>query len=230
MPDVAPPSAVLFDFDGVLADTESIHVAAWERTFTALGWDVPPATCARAAEQDDRVFLAEVFHSRGIRGGDVAGWVARKQQLTRMLLADTPRLFPGIEPLIQTLSEQGRTLAVVSSTWRENIVIVLAAARLVDRFTLIISKEDVTAVKPAADGYLLALKRLKLSPYEAIAIEDSPSGLQAASAAGLRVLIAGHRHPAGPWLGKADYVPDLANLAVVLPALGFGAPCEHKTL
>src|SRR4051794_725318 len=47
------PRAVFFDFDGVLADTENIHIAAWERTFGDLGWDVPPADCARAAEVDD---------------------------------------------------------------------------------------------------------------------------------------------------------------------------------
>ena len=50
--------AVLFDFDGVIADTENHHVAAWQRTFGLMGWLVPDLVCSRAAEQDDHEFLA----------------------------------------------------------------------------------------------------------------------------------------------------------------------------
>ena len=66
-----PPRALLFDFDGVMADTENIHVAAWQRTFADLGWEVPDEVCARAAEQDDREFLAAIFAEKKIEGGDV---------------------------------------------------------------------------------------------------------------------------------------------------------------
>src|SRR5262245_54222506 len=117
--------AILFDFDGVIADTENVHVAAWQRTFAALGWEVADDVCARAAEVDDRAFLAEIFAEKGIEGGDVEGWVRRKQRLTVQMLADSPRLYPGLAELVIRLRGRYR-LAVVSGTWRENVAVVLA--------------------------------------------------------------------------------------------------------
>ena len=122
-----PPRAVLFDFDGVIADTENIHVAAWQRTFGLMGWRYRPTSLRRAAEIDDRDFLAEVFAGKEIDGGDVDGWVRRKQELTVALLADSPRIYPGVAELVARLRGRVR-LAVVSTTWRENIETVLRAA------------------------------------------------------------------------------------------------------
>jgi len=80
--------AVCWDFDGVIADTENAHVAAWERTFAEMGIDVAAEVCARAAEEDDRAFLAEVFAKSNVPNGDVEGWTRRKQSLTESILAE----------------------------------------------------------------------------------------------------------------------------------------------
>ena len=213
------PRVVFFDFDGVLADTESVHVAAWERTFGALGWDIPAETCARAAEQDDRAFLRDVFHTRGCPEGDLDGWVARKQQLTRMLLADAPRLYPGVRALVETLRDRDIRLGVVSSTWRENIAIVLGTEALIHAFAWVVCKEDVAALKPAPDAYHLALARAKIPPAAALALEDSPSGLHSARAAGIRPVAIGHRRAAGPWTGESVYLKDLRDPHAMLRLL-----------
>jgi beta-phosphoglucomutase len=214
-----PPRAVLFDFDGVIADTENIHVASWERTFGLMGLDVPAGACARAAEIDDRAFLAEVFAGKKIQGGDLAGWVRRKQDLALALLADSPRIYPGVAPLVRRLRGRVR-LAVVSTTWRENIETVLRATDLADAFDLVVAKQDVAAVKPAPECYRLALARLHLPAAGAVALEDSPTGLASARAAGLRCLAVGHRRPPGDWVGDAVYLPDLADTSGVLRAMG----------
>src|SRR5437016_4500509 len=99
-----PPRAVLFDFDGVIADTENVHIAAWERTFEWMGWDVPAEECAEAVAVDDRVFLGRLFERRKVARGDVEGWVAHKQRITAGMLTDSPRLVPGVERLIQRLA------------------------------------------------------------------------------------------------------------------------------
>jgi len=216
-----PPLAVLFDFDGVIADTENIHVAAWERTFGSMGWDVPPEDCARAAEVDDRAFLTGLLAVRGIDGGDVAGWVRRKQETTLALLADAPRIYPGVRELVGHLRGRAR-LAVVATTWRENIAAVLGPAGLAGAFELVIAKEDVRALKPEPDAYLLALKRLKLPAARAVALEDSATGLTAARAAGLRCVAVGHRRPAGDWAADATFVAGLDDLPQTLAALGLG--------
>jgi HAD superfamily hydrolase (TIGR01509 family) len=217
-----PLRALLFDFDGVLADTENVHVAAWQRTLADLGWEVPDEVCARAAEEDDRAFLADLFARRRIEDGDVEGWVRRKQALTIAMLNDSPRLYPGVADLVRTL--QGRVrLAVVSGTWRGNVEAVLRSSGLADAFTLIVGKEDVKAVKPDPECYRLALRRLKVAAADAVALEDSPTGLAAARGAKLRVLAVGHRRPPGDWVGKAEYIPDLTQPAKVLEILGLGS-------
>jgi beta-phosphoglucomutase len=214
-----PPRALLFDFDGVLADTENIHVAAWQRTFEALGWEVPDEVCARAAEIDDRVFLADVFAQQKVEGGDLDGWVRRKQVLTASLLADSPRVYPGVIDLIGRVRDRAR-LAVVSGTWRENIEAVLRSAGLRDAFAHVVGKEDVVAVKPDPECYRLALSRLGLKPAQAVALEDSASGMTAARGAGIRTLAVGHRLPQGEWSGDSPYVPDLTRTDAVLALLG----------
>ena len=184
------PRAVLFDFDGVLADTENVHVAAWQRTCRGMGWNEPDETCARAAEIDDRSFVAEVFARRKIDGGDVEGWARRKQDLTARLLLEGGRVVAGVADLVRHL--RGRTrLAVVSTAWRANVVGLLDRAGLLDAFEFVIAKEDVRATKPNPEAYRLALARLQLAAADVVALEDSPSGLAAAERAGVRVVVVG---------------------------------------
>jgi HAD superfamily hydrolase (TIGR01509 family) len=217
-----PLRALLFDFDGVLADTENVHVAAWQRTFAELGWEVSDEVCARAAEEDDRAFLASLFAERGITSADIAGWVLRKQSLAFSLLNDAPRLYPGVAPLAHAVRGKVR-LAVVTGTWRSNVEVVLRASGLAPAFELIVAKEDVAAVKPAPDGYRLALERLGLPPAAAVALEDSPSGVAAAIGAGVRCVAVGHRRSPGDWIGSAVYVADLVETARVLRVLGLSS-------
>ncbi len=217
------PLAVLFDFDGVIADTENVHVAAWERTFALLGWDVPPEDCARAAEVDDRAFLSGIFHSRGIDGGDLDGWLARKQRLTLEMLRDFPRVYPGVAELVGALRGRAR-LGVVSTTWRANIDEVLGASGLADAFELIVAKEDVSAMKPDPAAYQLALSRMKLKSSRVAALEDSATGLTAALAAGLRCVAVGHRRVEGDWSAEATFLANLGRTEDALRALGFPRP------
>ena len=123
-----PLKAILLDFDGVIAETDNHHIAAWQRTLSTLGWQIPDEVAARSAEIDDREFLAELFAERGIVSHKIEEWVLRKQVLTVQMLRDSPRLYPGVVELIRLL--QGRAkLAVVSGTWRENIQAVLERRR-----------------------------------------------------------------------------------------------------
>ena len=138
---------------------------------------------------------------------------------TVQLLKNSPRLFPGVVELIQRLRGSAR-LAVVSSTWRENIQTVLAVTGLADSFDVIVGKEDVTMVKPAPDAYQLALKRLRLVARSTVAVEDSSTGPTSARAAGIRVIAVGHRHPFGEWVGDATYLSGFEPAHGLLQHLG----------
>jgi beta-phosphoglucomutase len=218
-PQLMPPKAILFDFDGVIADTENQHIAAWQRTLAVMGWQVLDEVAARSAEIDDREFLAELFALRGIKSAKIEEWLIRKQLLTVQLLKEAPRLFPGVADLVKKLRGRVR-LGVVSGTWRENIQAVLEVAGLAGSFDLIVGKEDVTSVKPAPDAYQLALKRIRLVAKSTVAIEDSPSGLAAARAAGIRAIAVGHRRPFGEWVGDATYVSGFEPAEGLLQHLG----------
>jgi beta-phosphoglucomutase len=211
--------AVLFDFDGVIADTENHHIAAWQRTLTALGWQVPDDVAARSAELDDRQFLRELFATQGIVGGEIDAWVRKKQVLTIQMLRDAPRLYPGVVELVGQLRGRVR-MAVVSGTWRENVEAVLTSSGLDQAFEFIVGKEDVSAVKPDPEAYQLALSRLEVGPGDVVAIEDSPTGLAAASAAGRVCIAVGHRREFGDWVGNATYVSGLEPAAGLLQRMG----------
>ncbi len=139
--------------------------------------------------------------------------------LTVQLLKDAPRLFPGVVDLVRRL--QGRVrLAVVSGTWRENIQAVLDAAGLADSFDLIVGKEDVTARQAGPRRHQLALKRLRLVAKSTVALEDSPTGLASARAAGIRAIAVGHRRPFGEWVGDATYISGFEPASDLLQHLG----------
>lgn len=211
--------AILLDFDGVIAETDNHHIAAWQRTLAVMGWQVSDEVAARSAEIDDREFLAELFAKRGIVSGKIEDWVRRKQVLTVSMLTESSRLYPGVVELIRKLRGRVR-LAVVSGTWRENIHAVLGTAGLADTFDTIVGKEDVTSVKPAPEAYQLALRRLRLSARSSVALEDSPSGLAAARAAGIRAIAVGHRRPFGEWVGDSTYISGFEPVEGLLQHLG----------
>ena len=99
-----PPKAILLDFDGVIAETDNHHVAAWQRTLSTMGWQVADEVAARSAEIDDREFLAELFAERGVVSDKIEDWVRRKQVLTVQMLRNSPRLYPGSVELIRALT------------------------------------------------------------------------------------------------------------------------------
>ncbi len=213
-----PTRAVLFDFDGVIADTENVHVAAWQRAFGPMGWDEPDETCAEAAEIDDHAFAAQVFARRKIEGADLDGWVRRKRELALAMLGDAPRIYPGVLDLIHHLRGRFR-LAIVSTSGRANIQAVLKASDLLEAFELVLAKEDVAAPKPDPEAYRLALSRLDLPAGEVVALEDSPTGLLAARGAGVRAIAVGHRRPRGDWAGAGAFLPDLIEPGRVASAI-----------
>ncbi len=206
-----PPTAVLFDFDGTLADTENVHVAAWQRTLARMGWELADEAAARAAEIDDRYFLQELFSRRKIEGADIDGWIRRKQEVAEMMLADARRLYPGVVELVHSLRKKKVRLAVVTTTWRRNVEVVLGAAGLIEAFELIVGKEDVAAVKPSPDAYDSRLGRLEVPAKQTVALEDSPTGLASARAAGIEAVAVGHRRREGEWSSGHRFLADLVR-------------------
>ena len=166
------PRAVLFDFDGVIADTENHHIAAWQRTLMALGWQVPDEIAARSAEIDDRDSSATCSRP-GDRGRRHRGLGGKKASAHDPLLRDAPRSIPGW-PIWSGSFAAG-------SGWRSSPAPGARTSRpcwpqrgCLGAFELIVAKEDVAAVKPDPEAYLLALERLGTRPAKAVASRIPP--------------------------------------------------------
>jgi beta-phosphoglucomutase-like phosphatase (HAD superfamily) len=231
-----PPTVVLLAFDGVLADTENYHAAAWQRTFARLGWDVPDEVAARAVDRDDYTFAVEVFARRGVAQADLDGWVARKRALMLEMVRHSPRLFPGAVELVRGLSGRVR-LGVTAESRRDVVDAVLGRFGLLDAFELIVADDDAPAPRPDAARLTLAMKRLrprrkpgsksKAKPDDGgdgtvVALEWTLDGLRAARAAGASAVVVGHRRPFGDWVGDAPYVSGLEPASGLLARLGLG--------
>ena len=179
------PRGLIFDFDGLLVDTESAIISAWAAIHAEDGFT-----------PDHGVLHAIVGHV------DVAAdlWVAypdthdraalesRFQILARRLCLEAPPR-EGAVALLDAARAAGLRLAVASNSSHRHVEGHLAARGLLDRFAAVVCREDVPRGKPAPDVYLLALEKLGLVAGEAIAFEDSVPGHEAASAAGLRVVV-----------------------------------------
>lgn len=179
--------AVIFDFDGVLADTEHLHMLALQQAFAARGWTLTDADyVTRYLGYDDRGVVAAFAEAVGIpvTPRDAATVLADKERVYAELLATGRVLFPGARACVERLA-QAFPLAIASGSLRGEIEHILAANNLRDPFTAIVGADDVRAGKPAPDSYLSAASALGVHPARALAIEDSPWGLRSARSAGM---------------------------------------------
>ncbi|MEO5741220.1 MAG: HAD family phosphatase [Vicinamibacterales bacterium] len=207
--------AVFFDFDGVIADSEPLHLRAYQSVLQADGIDLNRSEYyARYLGYDDVGLFEALARDRHISLSDekIDQWVAAKSSIVEEMLSSDSILFPGAAACVRMFAEQV-PLAVASGALEPEIAIVLEHAGLRSSFAAIASASDGVRGKPAPDLYLLAMAKLKdrlpdlLDPGSCIAIEDSRWGLEAAQRAGLRCVAVTHTYPAAE-LGRADLVVD----------------------
>jgi HAD superfamily hydrolase (TIGR01509 family) len=176
--------AVVFDMDGLLLDTELLWHQAETELFARHGaeftWDDKMQVIGSSF-----AFTADYFARRlGLPLERGPGLVEEMMELMHGHLREQVAGRPGAIELVERL--RGRTrLGLASNSPRSLVDTALATARLADAFDAIVTSDDVDHPKPAPDLYLLACERLGVAPDEALALEDSPSGVAAAKAAGL---------------------------------------------
>jgi beta-phosphoglucomutase len=181
-----PYDSVLFDFDGVLADTEPIHWACWVDTLAslsiALPWDTYRANCIGVADQDMLVFLATLAAAPVELESLRPHYAAKKELFRRRIGAANPCPGETVE-LIRSLGDY--RLAVVTSSGRLEVEPVLDRAGIRPHLGALVFGEDVQRHKPAPDPYLLAAARL--GAVRPLVVEDSAAGVASARAAGFDV-------------------------------------------
>ena len=200
--------ALIFDCDGVLSDTERYgHLPAFNAVFEEFGlplrWSEEEygehLRIAGGKERMAGALTPEVIHGAGLPddpaalAGHVAAWHKRKTAIyTEMVGAGKLPPRPGVTRLIAEAQDAGWKLAVASTSAEASVRAILdmaAGPGRAARFDAVLAGDVVARKKPAPDIYLLALERLGVDPADAIVVEDSRNGLEAATAAGLRCLV-----------------------------------------
>ena len=172
---------MLFDFDGVLADTEPVHHWAWNQTLEPLGIQLDWASYQRNfVGVADEVALRERLHIT-----DRDGLVARKQALFRQRLAEAQPFVSDTVLLLEEICSEYK-LAVVSSSYKSEVEPPLIRGGIRQYFQFLITGEDVQHFKPSPEPYLLAAERL--GARRPLVIEDSDAGVASGKAAGFEVL------------------------------------------
>src|SRR4051812_767666 len=173
--------AVIFDFDGVLVDSETLQAEAWRRLGAEMNLADFKVDIEKIAGRWDRHIAPDLFGARP----DIEQCITRKWAIQdEMEFAGLMQPIAGAIPLLHRLSKT-HALAIASSSWPHKIDRWLIRENLKPLFKSIVACGNTITCKPAPDCYLNALSELGVKPTEACAFEDSPTGLAAAKAAGL---------------------------------------------
>jgi HAD superfamily hydrolase (TIGR01509 family) len=218
-------TTLIFDCDGVLADTERLgHLPAFNATFREFGLPVQwsPEEYGRllqigGGKERMATLLTPAFVAAAglpedpeLQAGEVARWHARKTAIyTEMVGQGRLPSRPGIRRVIGEAQDAGWQLAVASTSAEASVRAILevaVGAERARRFDLVLAGDVVSHKKPAPDIYCLALERLHASAPEVLVIEDSRNGLLAAVGAGLRCLVTVNDYTASEDFGEATLV------------------------
>jgi beta-phosphoglucomutase len=196
--------AVIFDFDGVIVDTEPLHYKAFQRVLEPLGlgfsWQEYVETYMGF---DDRDAFLEAFKAadRKLKTDELHSLILQKAALFQGVISDGVTAYPGAVDLIQHLHSAKVPLAISSGALRSDIDPILAILGLQECFDIIVTADDVTKSKPDPECYQMAfdklcrLNKVVLEKSSTVAIEDTPAGIQSAQQAGLQVIAVTNSYP-----------------------------------
>lgn len=221
---VGRPEAVIFDFDGVIVDTEPLHYKAFQGVLEPLDIGFPwEEYMDTYMGFDDRDAFAEAFraHGRNLDEKKLKELMASKSVIFQDVIRDGVHAYPGAVALITSLHASGIPLAISSGALLSDITPILTQLEIAHCFSHIVTADDVRKSKPDPESYTLAFQRLKrkhpallTTPENSLAVEDTPAGIRSAKRAGLSVLAVTNSYKAKE-LAEADSITDsLENVRI----------------
>jgi len=210
--------AAIFDFDGVLVDSEPLHFRAMRDSLLPEGITIDEDEYARVyLAYDDRGALRRALEEHRVPFDlDRLDLIARRKAgIFQAMLADIP-LFPGVRELLSSLAREV-PVAIASGALRSEIESILTSAGLRSLFGAVVGADDVTQGKPHPEPYLSAMERIAakapgLRPEECVVVEDSPPGIASALAAGMKVVAVSNSYPPAALNAAHRVVQSLAGV------------------
>jgi beta-phosphoglucomutase len=195
-------AAVVFDMDGVLADTIEQHYQSWQRIADEIGVDFDRASYEQILGRNREDSMDYLLAGRQVAPAERAALLQRKNDYYLELLADMQPsdMLPGVKSLLQELRDENIPMAVGSSS--KNVAIILKKLGISHCFQQVADGSSVEKAKPHPDVFLKAAALLGVPPEQCLVVEDAAAGVEAGLSAGMKVLGVGSQER----LGKADLV------------------------
>jgi len=208
--------AVLWDLDGVIADTADCHYRAWQSIFKERGVEFSQADFMRYfGRRHDTIVRFALGDS--LSPAEFHAISEKKQSLYRHLVSQNIIPLPGAVTLIKSLNAHGIKTAIGSSAVQENIDVILKGIGIEGCFQAIACGMEVAEGKPSPQIFLLAAEKLGVRPADCVVIEDAIAGVAAARRAGMKCVAVTNSHPRDK-LQNADLVVDSLE-KVTIPVL-----------
>jgi beta-phosphoglucomutase len=216
-------SAIVFDFDGVLADSEPLHLRAYQEVLAAMGGTLPREEYyARYLGFDDEGVFQAISSDRGwgLTEAGIAGLISEKTRALEAIVAGTDVLYRGAADCVERLAGIW-PLGIASGAQRHEVEAILKRRALDRCFRFIVAAGDTPAGKPAPDPYTRAIRLHGVDPSSCLAVEDSRWGIDSAKAAGLWCIGITHTYPVSELLAADTIVSSLDELTPeLIRALG----------
>lgn len=195
--------AIVFDFDGLILDTEEPVLRSWVEVYEQHGKELPLERWVEIVGSTTTGFHPQ-RHLEQLIGGPLPQDVLDRRIERRSEFIRAKQLLPGVLQHIEEARALGLKLGVASSSTTDWVKGHLARLGILERFHCVRCRDDVANAKPAPDLYLAVLECLEVTAAEAVAIEDSPNGITAANQAGLRCVAIPNAITASLDLTRAD--------------------------
>ncbi len=215
--------AIIFDFDGVLVDTEKLHYQAFNRIFEQFNFQVTTQEYYdRFLGLSDKELLQVVARERNlpIAGKEFKQLLTEKARIFKKLAETLAPVIAGVPQLLKMLADNKISMAICSGALLSEIKMILKGAGLLAYFDAIVSAEQVKKGKPNPEGFLLALKLLNkkslptIQPQDCVVIEDSHWGLEAARNGGMHPVAITNSYPADQLKPAEKIIANLGELTL----------------
>jgi beta-phosphoglucomutase family hydrolase len=204
---------IIFDMDGVLADTGPIHYESWVNLAKELGLEFSRNFFENTFGQQSPAIIRK-FLGQEVDTAQIIEWSNHKESYYREMVKDKLKPLPGAIEIIKDLKSEGFRLAIGSSGPPENVELLLTTLKIKKCFDVIATAAEVKKSKPEPDVFLYVANRLEINAKNCIVIEDAPVGIEAANRAGMGTIALTTTHNKRELLDAHLVIKDLTELSI----------------